>query len=126
MNRLQEMEDTAEEINNQLTGDFLTENPATTVSSVAPLRYLKYHFKDLSEEQRLSIRDEQVRFSSAALRLFPSRARAPMNTCMPTDGSTGVCVCGSEFGASLTLSRVSVGFHCLLRAGSFSRSSQRE
>ena len=88
MNRLQEMEDTAEEINNQLTGDFLTENPATTVSSVAPLRYLKYHFKDLSEEQRLSIRDEQVRFSSAALRLFPSHARAPMNTCVPTDDST--------------------------------------
>eukprot|EP00802_Teleaulax_amphioxeia_P008998 Tamp_09012.p1 GENE.Tamp_09012~~Tamp_09012.p1 ORF type:complete len:388 (-),score=159.43 Tamp_09012:934-2097(-) len=61
MNRLQNMEDAAEEINNQLTGDFLTENPATTVSSVAPHRYLKYHFKGLSEEQRLGIRDEQIR-----------------------------------------------------------------
>jgi hypothetical protein len=65
MNRLHEMEDAAEEINNQLTGDFLTENPATTVSSVAPHRYLKYHFKGMSEEQRLSIRDEQVCFPSA-------------------------------------------------------------
>jgi len=61
MNRLQEMEDAAEEINNQLTGDFLTENPATTVSSIAPHRYLKYHFKGMSEEQRLSIRDDQIR-----------------------------------------------------------------
>lgn len=61
MNRLHEMEDAAEEINSQLTGDFLTENPATTVSSVAPHRYLKYHFKGMSEEQRLSIRDEQIR-----------------------------------------------------------------
>jgi hypothetical protein len=66
MNRLQNMEDAAEEINNQLTGDFLTENPATTVSSVAPHRYLKYHFKGLSEEQRLGIRDEQVPFSPDA------------------------------------------------------------
>ena len=31
-----------------------------------------------------------------------------MNTCMPTDGSTGVRAFGSECDASLTLSRVSV------------------
>lgn len=51
----------SEEINNQLSSDFLTENRNTTVSSVAPHRYLKYHFKGLSEEQLLDIRDEQIR-----------------------------------------------------------------
>jgi len=61
MGRLNEMEDAAEEINSQLTSDFLTENRNTTVSSIAPHRYLKYHFKGLPEEQLLNIRDEQIR-----------------------------------------------------------------
>jgi hypothetical protein len=61
MTRLQQMEDAAEEINNQLTSDFLTENRNTTISTMAPHRYLKYHFKGISEEQVQDIRDGQIR-----------------------------------------------------------------
>ena len=60
MKRLQEMEDASEEIKNQLSSDFLQENRNTTVSSIAPHRYLKYHFKGFPQEKLLEIRDEQV------------------------------------------------------------------
>jgi len=59
--RLQEMEDAAEEIKNQVTSDFLRENHATTVSTIAPHRFIKYHFKGFPEDKRLEIRDEQIR-----------------------------------------------------------------
>jgi hypothetical protein len=104
MNRLQEMEDAAEEINNQLTGDFLTENPATTVSSIAPHRYLKYHFKGMSEEQRLSIRDDQVRFPSASPPPVPgTRPSAHENVRAQTAAQECVIVTLSVVHISLSL-----------------------
>ena len=55
------MEDASEEIRNNLTSDLLTENRGTTVSALAPHRYLKYHFKGFSEDHRNAIREEQMR-----------------------------------------------------------------
>jgi hypothetical protein len=59
--RMMQYEDDEEEIRNQLTSDLLTENRAATQSHLAPHRYLKYHFKGFSEEQREAIREDQAR-----------------------------------------------------------------
>jgi len=59
--RMMQYEDDEEEIRNQLTSDLLTENRAATQSHLAPHRYLKYHFKGFSEEQREAIREDQGR-----------------------------------------------------------------
>ena len=46
-----------------LTNDFMTENPATEQSMLAPHRVKPYHFKGLNDEQHVAIlheRDQQV------------------------------------------------------------------
>ena len=59
--KMEEMEDALEEIKNQISSNTLTENRATTISCIAPHRYIKYHFKGLDPEQVRSIREEQIR-----------------------------------------------------------------
>jgi hypothetical protein len=59
VSRQQDMEDAAEEIAAQYSSDFLTENHNATISALAPHRFIKYHFKGLSEQQRAAIRNEQ-------------------------------------------------------------------
>ena len=41
------------------THDFMTENPATEVSSLAPHRVKPYHFKGLNAAQKQAIMDER-------------------------------------------------------------------
>mmetsp|Transcript_3075 Transcript_3075/g.4979 ORF Transcript_3075/g.4979 Transcript_3075/m.4979 type:complete len:388 (-) Transcript_3075:264-1427(-) len=59
--KMNDMEDAAEEIRNNLTSDLLTESHNTTISALAPHRFLKYHFKGFSDMQRTNIREEQMR-----------------------------------------------------------------
>ena len=54
----------ATEINFTLNHDFMTENPATEQSMLAPHRVKPYHFKGLNQEQQEAIlheRAQQVR-----------------------------------------------------------------
>jgi len=58
--RMEDLQDDAEEIRNQLASDLLTENKGVTTSALAPHRYLKYAFKGMTREQQQAIRDEQA------------------------------------------------------------------
>jgi hypothetical protein len=56
-------EQEAHEVVFTLTNDFMTENPATMTSMLAPHRVKPYHFKGLNDEQQAAIlheRDQQI------------------------------------------------------------------
>jgi hypothetical protein len=53
----------AHEVDYTLTNDFMTENPTTEQSMLAPHRVKPYHFKGLNDEQQAAIlheRDQQI------------------------------------------------------------------
>jgi hypothetical protein len=58
--REQDTTDAFEEINNNLTSQFLSEDPATTISHMNPNRNIKYHFKGISPEQHAAIMAERA------------------------------------------------------------------
>ena len=52
-------EQESHEVEYTLTNDFMTENPATMTSLLAPHRVKPYHFKGLNDEQQAAILHER-------------------------------------------------------------------
>jgi len=57
--RLAESHQEDVELRYTLTNDFMTENPATEVSMLAPHRVKRYHFKGLNDDQKNAILHER-------------------------------------------------------------------
>ena len=57
--RLEWAEQEANELHFTMTHDFMTENPVTEVSMLAPHRVKRYHFKGLNDDQKDTIFHER-------------------------------------------------------------------